>query len=135
MLSQFLARQPGKRLPPFQAVHLLHALARGMETIHTIGEYHGDLHSDNIILQRYGLSFDAKLVDMYHWGPPSRANIKEDVIDLVKLLYEAIGGQKQYSKQPAAIKSICCGLKRSLIVKRFRSAGELRKHLEMIQWD
>lgn len=135
LLSQFLARQPGQRLPAFQAVHLLHALARGMETVHTIGEYHGDLHSDNIILQRYGLSFDIKLVDMYHWGPPSRANIKEDVMDMVKLLYESIGGQKHYSKQPAPIKSICSGLKRTLVLKRFRSAGELRQHLEMIQWD
>ncbi|MCO6413375.1 MAG: protein kinase [Thiogranum sp.] len=135
LLSQFLARQPGRRLPPFQAVHLLHALARGMETIHAIGEYHGDLHSENVIIQRYGLSFDVKLVDMYHWGPPSPANIKEDVIDLVRLLYEAIGGRKHYAKQPAAIKSICCGLKRSMITRKFRSAGALRQHLEMIRWD
>jgi len=135
LLSQFLARQPGQRLPPFQAIHLLHALAKGMETIHAIGEYHGDLHSENIIIQRYGLSFDLKLVDMYHWGRPSAANIREDVIDLVRLLYDAVGGKKHYAKQPAAIKSICCGLKRSLIQQRFRSAADLRQHLEIMNWD
>ena len=34
LLSDFLKRQPGQRLSPFQAVHLLHALAMGIEEIH-----------------------------------------------------------------------------------------------------
>ena len=29
---------------------------------------------------------------------------------------------------------ICCGLKRSLILKKFRNAGELRTHLETRAW-
>lgn len=134
LLSDFLAKQPGGRLTPFQALHLLHALASGIECIHTLKEYHGDLHSENIIVQRYGLGFDLKLLDFYHWGAPKPKNIYGDVIDLVKILHEAVGGHKHYSKQPPEIKSICRGLKHSLILKNFSSAGQLREYLEMLVW-
>ena len=68
MLSEFLERQPGKRLHYFAALHLLHSLASGLEDIHRMGEYHGDLHTDNIIVQRSGLKFDLKILDLYKWG-------------------------------------------------------------------
>lgn len=134
LLSDFLDRQRGKRLSPLPALLLLHALATGVECIHSMKEYHGDLHSGNIIVQRYGLGFELKILDFYHWGAPTRENINEDVVDMVKILYEAIGGQKHYNKQPTEIKEICRGLKRSLILKRFRSARQLREHLEMLEW-
>jgi tRNA A-37 threonylcarbamoyl transferase component Bud32 len=134
LLSGFIARQPGKRLPAFPALHLLHALASGIECIHQMKEYHGDLHSDNIMVQRYGLGFELKLLDFFHWGPPKRENIRDDVVDLVKLLHEAIGGSRYYSRQPPEIKAVCCGLKRSLILKKFRTAGQLREYLENMQW-
>jgi serine/threonine protein kinase len=134
LLSEFLARQPGKRLSAFQALHLLHALASGIETIHHMREYHGDLHTDNIIIRRFGLSYDLKLLDMFHWGAARSANIHDDVCDLVRIFYDAIGGQKYYSKQPDEIKKICCGLKRTLILKKFRTAGQLREYLETMQW-
>ncbi|MEQ8953954.1 MAG: protein kinase, partial [Gammaproteobacteria bacterium] len=70
LLSEYLNRQPGKRLSAFQGLHLLHALASGMETIHHANEYHGDLHTDNIIISRFGLSYDLKLIDLYHWRSP-----------------------------------------------------------------
>lgn len=135
LLSEFCARQPGKRLAAFPAVHLLHALASGIECIHQMREYHGDLHGDNIIIQRYGLGFDLKLLDLFHWGPPRPENIHDDVIDLIRIFYEALGGQRHYARQPAEIKAICCGLKRSLILKKFRSAGQLREYLETMQWN
>ncbi len=134
LLSAFLAQQPGKRLQPFQAVHLLHALAAGMEAVHAMGEYHGDLHSQNIIVERYGLGFDLKLLDLFHWRSPMTENIQEDVVDLVKIFYEALGGKKHYAKLPAEVKAICCGLKRTLILKKFRTAGKLRTYLEDLQW-
>lgn len=134
LLSDFLARQPGKRLRAYPALHLLHALASGIECIHAMKEYHGDLHPENIIVQRYGLGFDLKLLDFFHWGAPKPENIRDDVVDLVKILYDAIGGRRWYSRQPAEIKAICCGLKRSLILKKFRTAGQLRKYLENMQW-
>lgn len=134
LLSEFLARHPGKRLTPFQGLHLLHALASGIESIHHMREYHGDLHTDNIVIQRFGLSYNLKLIDMFHWGAARKENIHDDVCDLVRILYDALGGQRQYAKHPPEIKAICRGLKRSLILKRFRSAGQLREHLETMQW-
>jgi len=133
-LTQFIQRQPGKRLHPFQALHLLYALATGIECIHRHREYHGDLHSDNVILQRHGLEFEPKVIDMFHWGSPSAENLQSDVIDLVHLLYEAVGGKKHYAKQPQVVKDICCGLKTSLILKKFRNVYKLRRHLEELTW-
>jgi len=135
LLSDFLARQPGKRLGAFPAIHLLHTLASGIECIHRMKEYHGDLHTDNIIVQRYGLGFDLKLMDFFHWGAPSSENIRDDVVDLVKIFYEAIGGRRHYSRQPPIVKAICRGLKRSLILENFRTAGELREYLETMDWE
>jgi serine/threonine protein kinase len=135
LLSSFLKKQRGGRLSPFQAVHLLHALAVGMEAVHHAGEYHGDLHADNIIISRYGLGFDLKLLDMFHWSFPKRENIQDDICDMVRLFYDALGGQRHYAKQPDAVKKICCGLKRSLILKRFRNTAHLREYLENMVWD
>ena len=55
LLSAYIDRQPGKRLPAFQALHLLHALTKGIESIHLMREYHGDLHTENVIVRRHGL--------------------------------------------------------------------------------
>lgn len=134
ILSDFLKRQKGNRLSPFQALHLLHALATGIQQIHALGDYHGDLHTDNVIVQRLGLGFDLKLLDMFHWGPPNAENIRHDVICLVRIFYDALGGQKRYASLPPEIKAICCGLKQSLIIKKFRTAGKLRISIENLEW-
>ncbi|GMR08638.1 MAG: Dot/Icm T4SS effector protein kinase CoxK1 [Gammaproteobacteria bacterium] len=134
ILSEFLKRQPGGRLDYFQGMHLLYALASGMERIHHLKEYHGDLHTDNVIVQRRGLGFDIKVLDLYHWNAPKAENIHDDVCDLIRLYYDSIGGQKHYARQPADVKQIICGLKRTMILKKFRTAGQLREHLETFQW-
>ena len=134
LLTQFIRRQPGRRLQPFQAVRLLYDLARGIECIHQQNDYHGDLHTDNIIVQKVGIGFELRLLDMFHWGPPRAENVQADVVDLVRIFYDALGGQRHYSRQPAAVKSICCGLKQSLILKKFKTAGRLRQYLENLQW-
>jgi serine/threonine protein kinase len=134
LLSKFLARQRGKRLEMFDGLHLLHALAKGMEIIHNKKEYHGDLHTENIILRRYGISFDVKLLDLYHYGPAQAVDLHDDVCDLIRIFYDAIGGKERYSRQPRVVKKICRGLKRSLILKQFRTAGQLRQYLETLDW-
>jgi len=134
LLSDFLKRQSGRRLNPFQGVHLLHALAVGIELIHNVGEYHGDLHTDNVIVLRYGLGFELKLLDMFSWGSPNAENIQHDVFDLIRIFYDALGGQRWYRRQPQEVKDICKGLKRSLIAREFRSAGQLCQYLEMMEW-
>ncbi len=135
LLEDYLNRQPGKRLHPFQALHLLYSLAKGMEYIHNVGEYHGDLHAGNIIVQNVGLNYNLKLIDMFQWKDSKGANIKSDVMDLIRLFYDALGGQKHYSKQPQAIKDICCGLKHSIALKKFNNAGKLCRYIENMQWD
>lgn len=134
LLSDFVRRQPGKRLTTFESMHLLHALAAGVEQIHRAREYHGDLHDENIIIRRHGLSFVVKLVDMYNWGAPDANNIRDDVCDLIRIFYDALGGARHYRKLPVEAKNICCGLKRSLIIRKFRTAGHLRQYLENMQW-
>lgn len=135
LLSDYLNRQRGKRLTAFQALHLLHALAAGIESIHHAREYHGDLHTENVIVRRFGLGFDLKLLDIFHWGTARASNIHDDVCDLIRIFYDAIGGQKHYSRQPPEVKGICCGLKRTLILQKFRTAGQLREYLETMTWD
>jgi tRNA A-37 threonylcarbamoyl transferase component Bud32 len=134
ILTEYLKRMPGKRLHVFQGIHLLHALATGVECIHHHGEYHGDLHTDNIIVRRVGLSYELKFIDLFHWGKAKRENMNDDICDIIRVFYDAIGGQKWYNKHPKEVKDICYGLKRSLILKKFRTAADLRMHLETQAW-
>lgn len=134
LLTDFIKRQPGRRLQPFQAVHLLYHLATGLECVHEAGDYHGDLHADNIIIQRHGLGFELKLIDMFRWSPSTAEGIRNDVFDLVRIFYDSLGGRRHYAKQPEEVKAICCGLKRSLMLRKFRTAGELRYYLENLHW-
>ena len=135
LLSSYLMRQPGKRLESFRALHLLHELACGIESIHHMKEYHGDLHTDNILINRFGLSYNIRLLDMFNWGASKNENIQQDVCDLIRIFYDALGGQKHYAKLPKEVKSICCGLKQSLIKKKFRTAGQLREYIETMTWE
>ncbi len=132
LLSEFVDCQPGKRLTPYMGLHLLYALSCGLEEIHQLSDYHGDLHTDNVMVERYGIEFELRLLDMFNWGSPKPANILEDTQDLVRLYYDIIGGQKYYARQPPWVKDICCGLKKSLMKKKFRSAGELRTYIETL---
>ncbi len=134
LLSQFLNRQPGKKLNYFTAIHLLYTLTLGLENIHQRGEYHGDLHSDNIIVCGFGLHFDIKILDMYYWKSQKKESRMDDICDMIFIFYEALGGKKAYSKHPTEIKDICCGLKRSIILKKFKTAGMLKNHLELFRW-
>lgn len=137
LFSTFLKKQPGKRLPPFQALHFLYSLVLGMQEIHAQKEYHGDLHRENIIVNRFGLGFELKLLDLYSWDhtQSKTISIREDLCDVIDIFYEALGGRKYYSKQPKVIKNICCGLKRPLILKKFPTVAKLRLHLENLVWE
>lgn len=135
LLSEFVHRQPGHRLRPFEALHVLYALASGLERVHAAREYHGDIHDGNMLVRRRGVHFDVKLVDFYHWGAPTAAKIREDIIQLVRVLYDAVGGRKLYAQQPPEIRAICLGLRRDRISKRFPTARHLREYLENFTWD
>ncbi len=134
LLSDFVARQPRRRLHPFEALHLTYALAKGVEEIHKVREYHGDLHASNVLVKRQGILFDVKILDFFHWGAPTAAHFRDDVADLVRLLYDAVGGARWYASQPPEIKSVCRGLRRDLIRRAFPTARHLREHLETFSW-
>lgn len=134
ILSHFLRRMPGGRLTPFEGLHLLYALGKGVERIHIAGDYHGDIHADNIIVTRYGLAFDLKLVDLFHVEATKAENKREDICNAIRLFHEVLGGAARYSRHPAAVKYICCGLKTSLILQRFRTMSLLCEHLESMEW-
>ena len=134
ILEDLIRSLPGRRMPPYMGLHLLHALAVGMQEIHDLGDYHGDLHSENIVVVRAGLRFELRLLDMYYWGAPTRANIRHDTVEMVRVFHDAIGGQRHYARQPDAVKRICRGMRPSLILQRFADAGALRRYLETLSW-
>jgi tRNA A-37 threonylcarbamoyl transferase component Bud32 len=135
MLEDFVAAAPGRRLTPYLGIHLLYALIRGIEQIHLMDEYHGDLHVQNIIVTDFGLSFKLKLLDFYNWTVAEAADCRrDDLVSAIGIFYECIGGRKHYAKQTKAIKDICCGLNYTRILKKFRNATALRKYLENVNW-
>lgn len=135
LFNDFMAELPGRRMPTFEALHLLHALACALEPIHAQREYHGDLHPGNIIIRRAGLGFDIKLIDIFRHRQQKSLSIRDDVWDAIRIFYDALGGSRFYSRQPDQVKQICRGLRRSLIASRFRHAGQLRLYLENLRWD
>lgn len=135
LLQDFIDAQPGKRIPPYMALHILWAITEGLEKIHHVGEYHGDLHTGNIIIKRQGIHFKVKLLDPFDWQDSKTLNIRKDMVDLVRILYDMCGGRKHYSNLGPEIKSICCGLKTSVITKKFRNAAALKGYLQGFSWE
>jgi RIO-like serine/threonine protein kinase len=133
-LSEFLLDQPEERLSTFEALHVLYNLAKGIAPIHARGEYHGDIHEHNIMIRRSGISFEVKLLDFFDLGAPTRSKIRKDVLNLVEVFHTIVGGRKFYADQPRVVKDIIRGLKDSLILARFQSAGDIARHLEGLQW-
>jgi serine/threonine protein kinase len=134
LFGDFVRRPRARGLPAFEAMHLLYPIVRGVEDIHVAGEYHGDLHEGNVLVRRKGIFFDVKLVDFYHYGAPTAAHRRDDVVDLVRLLHTAVGGRERYPVQPPEIKAICKGLRRDLILRAFPTVRRLREHLESFAW-
>lgn len=134
ILDHFVNRHRQKQLSIFPAIHLLYSLVTGLEYIHLNGEYHGDLHTENIIIKRFGLEFDIKIIDFHHWGDSKKDNRDEDIIKTIRIFYDILGGQKTYKSLPPSVKYIICGLKRGLILSRFKTISHLRSHLELMDW-
>src|SRR5436305_3806203 len=133
-LSEFLKEQPRGHLSTFEALHVLYTLARGIAPIHARGEYHGDIHDDNIMVRRQGIGFEVKLLDFFDLGAPPRSKIRTDVLNLVEVFHATVGGRQHYAEQPKVVKDIIRGWKDSLILERFQSAGDIARHLEALEW-
>lgn len=133
-LYRWVNTQPGRRLAPYLALHVLYHLARGLEAIHALGEYHADVHTENILIKPRGVLFELKLIDFYDWGKPARYKQQQDIVDTIRVFYDCLGGRAHYAKLPDPIKQIIIGLKRKLILKRFPAIAALRRHLETFDW-
>lgn len=134
MLDDLVRSRPGRRLEVFEGLAFLHSLAVGLECIHAAGGYHGDLHSENVLVRRRGIHFDLKLLDFFDQGRAGRENAQHDVIDAIRLFYDALGGRSRYARQPEEVRQICRGLRHDLIRRRFPTAARLRSHLEAFPW-
>ncbi|MEL7022897.1 MAG: protein kinase [Pseudomonadota bacterium] len=134
LLDDYLKSVPRKRLNPFQAVALLDGLVCGLDSIHSNGFYHGDLHSGNIIVERVGLKYHLRCLDFYDHPGTRRENMAGDIVEAIRVFHEALGGPRHYAKQPPAVKSICRGLKRGLILERFPTVKHLHAFLESLDW-
>src|ERR1043166_2181669 len=99
-LSEFLAAQRRRALSTFEALHVLYVLAKGIAPIHSRGEYHGDIHDDNIMIRRAGVTFEVKLLDFFDLGRPARGKIHKDVLNLVEVFHVIVGGRDRYARQP-----------------------------------
>ncbi len=53
---------------------------------------------------------------------------------MIRIFHDALGGRRRYASQPPEVKAICRGLKRSLILQKFKTAGQLKSYLETMQW-
>jgi hypothetical protein len=135
ILEDLISSSPGKRLPEYEALRIFYELVVGLEAVHAEREYHGDLHASNVLVMRRGVHFDVKLVDLFDHGRPSRANAQNDLLDVVRLLYDMLGGQRRYRHQRAEIKSLICGLRHGLILKRYPTVARLRGHLDRFEWN
>ncbi len=133
-LSEFLRDQPDHRLSTFEALHVLYGLAKGIAPIHARGEYHGDIHDANIMIRRSGIGFEVKLLDFFDLGSPTKSKVRKDVLNLVEVFHTIVGGRPAYAGQPRVVKDIIRGLKDSLILARFQSAGDIARHLESLVW-
>src|SRR4051812_31611742 len=134
-LSEFLSNQPTPRLTTFEALHVLYPLARGISPIHARGEYHGDIHDDNIMIRRQGITFEVKLLDFFDLGKPTKGKIYKDVLNLIQVFQTLVGGRERYAQQPRVVKEVIRGGKDSLVLERFQSAGDIQRHLETLTWD
>ena len=97
VLTRFIARQPGRHLQTFEALHLLHALSSCLACIHDAREYHGDLHCDNVLVRRAGIKLELRILDFFHRGRGWRSAVRDDIVDAVRIFYDTLGGRRRYA--------------------------------------
>ena len=133
-LEQFIAQQPGKRMSTFMALNLLQTLVEGLEEVHLAGEYHADVHSQNIMVQPRGVGFEVKLIDFYEWGRTTKSKQQQDILDAIKVFYEMLGGRRVYRRLPDEVKYIIAGLQTKHILNRFPTMSDLSIYLDTFEW-
>ena len=129
-MQAWIDRHPGGRVAPFVALTVLHRLVRGLEDVHNAGEYHSDVHTENILLAPRGIDFGLKLIDFYDWGRPTRAKMRQDVLGAIDVLHDLLGGRSRPKTLPPEVTYVLANRRTERILKRFPTAAALRHHLE-----
>ena len=133
-LESYIKSFKGDKIQFFEALHIFYQLVKGIEHIHSKDEFHGDLHSENILIRKKGLSFEIKLIDLFMLKGSKRDFQRADIIDLIDIFYKMLGGPKNYSKLPMVAKKIICGRNSSLVLKKFPRISVLKGYLENLDW-
>ena len=134
-LDDLLGSYRGRRMPAFEALNLIYQLTKGVAEIHARKEFHGDLHADNIFVERRGVAFHLRTIDFHEWGRSPAEERRADIVAIARLLYDLTGGRAHYKKQIAPIRQICLGLRSDLVLEKFPSIFHLRAHLETFEWE
>lgn len=134
LLSQIIEDRDGDPFPSFEALHIIRAVAQAVAPIHRAGEYHGDLHPLNVMVRREGLWFRIKLLDFFDLGKATKAKIADDVVDIMKILYELVGGSVHYRYAGSEIKRFVQGRRWTLVKKQLRNADDLLAALDTFSW-
>ncbi|MCB1198401.1 MAG: protein kinase [Deltaproteobacteria bacterium] len=134
LLSTFVTRFPGKRLPYYHGLSFFYELVEGLSQVHDRKSFHGDIHSDNVMIHSFGLKHKMKLIDFHDIGVDKRIKMKEDIHDIIYLFHEILGGSKHYKNHPEEIKYILCGKKRNVIDERFKNMRQLKLHIENMRF-
>ncbi len=129
-LKRWIERHRGKRADPFVALTVLHRLAAGLEDIHNTGEYHADVHTENVLIHPRGIGFNLKLIDFYPWGRPSRLKMQQDVLGAIAVLHDLLGGARRPTTLPPEVTWVLAGKRTERILERFPTMAALRHHLE-----
>jgi serine/threonine protein kinase len=134
-LADFIARQPKKRLNPYAALHLFSAIVEAVVTIHRFGEYHGDLHDENVMVSRRGLSFTARLLDPMTLGRRSRKHVEDDLVELVRIFPHMVGGEKAMRALGRPFSSVFGSMRRDRILARFAQPKQLLEAIRTLEWE
>ena len=133
-LDDYVREFSRRRVPSFEALSIIYSLTEGISEIHARKEFHGDIHMENIFLERRGVFFQLRTIDFHDWGRSAAIERKADVLAITRLLYDLTGGRSAYAKQPDFIKNIVLGLRSDLVLKKFPTVFQLKAHLENFSW-
>lgn len=110
-----------------RAVRVTYSVARVVAELHARRAYHGDIHTENVVLSRS--SDRVQLIDFYRRPGTLAALQREDIRDTVGLLFRCVGGKARYPSAPKYVKQICGGMRRDVIHRRYPTARRLAEAL------
>ena len=114
---------------------MLYILAKGIAPIHARGEYHGDIHDDNIMIRRQGIAFEVKLLDFFDLGRPTRSKIHKDVLNLIQVFHTIVGGREHYARAAAGREGHHPRAEGFADPRPIPGAGDIQRHLETLEWE